>query len=90
MGYLVFENDLQNKSIAPFKEGEQYYCNPKLEQKTTKPPSNVTEDELNKFFEKPFKRILMMKKQQMKITKNILDGIEIGTTATRADILGKN
>lgn len=56
MGYLVFENDLQNKSIAPFKEGEQYYCKPKLEQNTTKPPQNVTENELNKFLKNHLKR----------------------------------
>lgn len=89
MGYLTFENDLQNKSLAPFKEGEQYYCRPKLEQNTTKPPQSVTENELNKFFEKPFKKNINDDETTDEDYQNILNGVEIGTTATRADILEK-
>lgn len=87
-GYLIFENDLKNKSLPPFKKGEQYYCEPKINIATTKPPQNVTEAELNKFFETPFKNVLSDEKNDEDY-KNMLKGIEIGTSATRADTLEK-
>lgn len=87
-GYLIFENDLQNKSIPEIKEGEQYYCYPRIELKTTVPPTNVTEKELNTFFENPFKKELNSENTDEDY-KNILDGIEIGTASTRAETIEK-
>lgn len=87
-GYLVFENDLKDKSLPKLKKGEQYYCEPAINILATKPPQNVTEDELNKFFETPFKSELSDETNDEDY-KNILKGIEIGTSATRADTLEK-
>lgn len=87
-GYLKFENDLKNKTIPNFQSGERIFCNPLLEEKTTKPPSHVTENELNKYFENPFKSVVNDETTDDDY-KNILSGVEIGTVATRAGTIEK-
>lgn len=92
-GYLKYEDDLGEKSIPSFKQGELIKGKASLEEKQTTPPSKVTEAELNKFFEKPFKKIeLNDDEQEIDDTedyKDILKGVEIGTPATRSGTVEK-
>ena len=93
LGYLKYENDLSEKAIPNFYEGEILNCNFKLEEKQTTPPGKVTEAELNKFFEKPFKKQDLDKEDDDtnddEDYKAILKGIEIGTPATRSGTVEK-
>jgi len=87
-GYLIFENDLNEKEIPTFAEGEVLNVTFNILEKKTNPPNRVTEAELNNFYENPFK-----KQEQDETTDEdyiaILKGTEIGTTATRAGIIEK-
>lgn len=87
-GYLQFENDLNEKDIPTFAEGEILNINFNILEKKTNPPNRVTEAELNNFYENPFK-----KQEQDETTDEdyiaILKGTEIGTPATRAGIIEK-
>lgn len=92
-GYLKFENDLNEKSIPIFKNNELFKNNIKLEEKETTPPNKVTEAELNRFFEKPFKKQEVEDENEEENDtedyKAILKGIEIGTPATRSGTVEK-
>ena len=91
-GYLKYEDDLGEKSIPAFKENEIIHGKATFEEKQTTPPSKVTEAELNKFFEKPFKKIDLDDKEETNDEedyKNLLKGIEIGTPATRSGTVEK-
>lgn len=87
-GYLQFENDLNEKDIPTFTEGEILNITFNMLEKKTNPPNRVTEAELNNFYENPFK-----KQEQDETTDEdyiaILKGTEIGTPATRAGIIEK-
>ena len=87
-GYLIFENDLNEKEIPTFAEGEILDITFNILEKKTNPPNRVTEAELNNFYENPFK-----KQEQDETTDEdyiaILKGTEIGTPATRAGIIEK-
>ena len=87
-GYLKFENDLNEKAIPTFEEGEILNIKFNIVEKKTNPPTRVTEAELNNFYENPFK-----KQEQEETTDEdyiaILKGAEIGTPATRAGIIEK-
>lgn len=91
-GYLKYEDDLGEKSIPAFKENEIIHGKATFEEKQTTPPSKVTEAELNKFFEKPFKKIDLDEEEETNDEedyKNLLKGIEIGTPATRSGTVEK-
>lgn len=88
-GYLKYENDLSEKAIPKFNENEIYDCKFRLEEKQTTPPSKVTEAELNKFFEKPFKKQNEIQEDDTEDYKAMLKGIEIGTPATRSGTVEK-
>lgn len=87
-GYLKFENDLNEKAIPKFEEGEILNIKFNIVEKKTNPPTRVIEAELNNFYENPFK-----KQEQEETTDEdyiaILKGAEIGTPATRAGIIEK-
>lgn len=87
-GYLQFENDLKEKDIPTFAEGEILNICFNILEKKTNPPNRVSEAELNNFYENPFK-----KQEQDETTDEdyiaILKGTEIGTPATRAGIIEK-
>lgn len=87
-GYLIYENDLNEKAIPNFENGERLDIAFKIVEKKTTPPGRVTEAELNNFYENPFK-----KQEQEETTDEdyiaILKGAEIGTPATRAGIIEK-
>lgn len=87
-GYLEFENDLSDKEIPSFNQGEEVEIEFNVIEKVTTPPAKVTEAELNNFYENPFKK----EKQEETTDEDyiaILQGCEIGTPATRAGIIEK-
>ena len=96
MGYLKYENDLGEKEIPLFTLNEELSHTDELQEKETVPPHKVTEVELNKFFEKPFKKVTLENNIEQEETqddtedyKNILKGVEIGTPATRSGTIEK-
>lgn len=87
LGFLKYEN-IMNESVLPtLKENDVLDIVFNLEEKETKPPVNVTEAELNKFFKNPFKK--EEKENDDEEYKEILNGAEIGTVATRAETISK-
>lgn len=93
-GYLKYENDLNEKDLPKFEEGEMFV--PKqldIEEKITTPPQKVTEAELIQFFNKPFKNFEKEsdddESDDTEDYKKLLKGIEIGTEATRASTIKK-
>lgn len=90
-GYLKFENDLLEKDIPKFEIGENFKFNYEIEAKQTTPPSKVTQAELIKFYNKPFKKTSIEDDDvdDTEEYKNILKGTEIGTEATRAGTISK-
>lgn len=93
MGYLQFENDLSEKDLPSFQIGEEFEGRFELTTKQTTPPGKVTQAELIKFFNKPFKKEntseIEENEDDTEDYKNILKGIEIGTEATRASTIEK-
>ena len=83
-GFLEFENIIEEKLIPGYKEGDRIDGNYMLNNCITKAPSNVTPTELNNFLESPFTK--EGDSSEDKYTK-IKEGLEIGTVATRADII---
>lgn len=94
LGYLKYENDLNEKDLPKFEEEEMF--TPKLldlEEKVTTPPTKVTEAELIQFFNKPFKNFEKENDDDefddTEDYNKLLKGIEIGTEATRASTIKK-
>ena len=83
-GFLVFENILSEKTVPNFKEGQRIECEYQLNYCETKPPANVTPKELNNFMESPFRKENETEEEKY---KKILEGLEIGTPATRSGIV---
>lgn len=85
-GFLEFE-PAQEKTLPSFKVNEEFKPILKLEEKETTPPSKVNENELNKYLKNPFKKDEKEKMSEDEEYKAILEGIELGTVATRAGII---
>lgn len=83
-GFLKFENIIEEKTLPKFLKGQPLQAEYILNECETKPPKNVSETELNNFLEAPFSK--NSSDEDMKY-KQILNGIEIGTVATRASII---
>lgn len=83
-GFLVFENTLEEKFLPNFKKGERLEGEYQLNYCVTKAPANVTPTELNDFMESPFKKNDESEEERY---KKILEGLEIGTPATRSKIV---
>ena len=94
-GYLKFENDLSDKELPKFKVGEIFFADYKVEEKQTVAPKKVTQAELIKFYNKPFKKYNggneeeQIEDDDTEEYKDILKGVEIGTEATRASTISK-
>lgn len=92
-GFLIFENNnKKEKEIPKFLEGEELNIDLFLEEKETQKPKKVTEEELNKYLKSPYKKTdieNILEENDDEEYKNILEGVEIGTVATRADIIEK-
>lgn len=86
LGYLAYENDLKEKTIPIFSIGEEFKPNIELVEKFTQPPKHITLTELNNYLKNPFRKECMSEDEEY---KQMLDGVEIGTVATRAAIIEK-
>lgn len=84
LGFLVYENDLKEKTIPNFSIGEEIRPNIELLEKFTQPPKHITLEELNNYLKNPFKKECMSEDEEY---KQMLDGVEIGTVATRGAII---
>ena len=85
-GYLEFE--ASSEKIYPlFKLNEEFNPILNLDEKETEPPSKVNENELNKFLKNPLKKDEKEEMSEDDEYKAILEGIELGTVATRAGII---
>lgn len=83
LGYLKYE-PIKDKVLPNFTEKEEFIPNMKLEVSTTQPPKKVTEAELNSYLKNPLKKEEMSEEDEY---KELLEGIEIGTVATRSVII---
>lgn len=86
LGFLAYENDLKEKTIPTFSIGEEIKPNIELLEKFTQPPKHITLEELNNYLKNPFKKECMSEDEEY---KQMLDGVEIGTVATRGEIIEK-
>lgn len=97
LGFLRYE-PIDEKLLPNFKVGETFI--PKLEivNKETTPPLKATDADLNRFLKNPYKSADMPSEESILeensdeandelLYKEILDGIEIGTVATRSGII---
>lgn len=92
-GFFKFEPMKSERLLPNFSEGE-VIKSPELQlaEKTTKPPTHVSEAELNTFLKNPFKRTEIAATSdetdmEEEDYKAMLQGCEIGTVATRAGII---
>ena len=93
-GYLKYENDLSEKSIPEFKEGDILAGKIELVEKETQPPKKMTQASLIDFCLKPFSKESKENdeeeiKDDTKEYKEMLKGVVLGTEATRADKIKK-
>ncbi len=86
LGYLKFENDMQEKYIPKFNINEELENNIIVVDKETQPPKHITLEELNNYLKNPFKKEKMSEDEEYKL---MLSGVEIGTVATRSTIIEK-
>lgn len=83
-GFLVFENIIEEKFLPDYKEGEKINGVYVINECYTQAPKNVSAIELNNFLESP------LSKENESVDEKyekLLEGLEIGTVATRADII---
>lgn len=91
-GYLMFENDLSENILPEFTIGEEFGVKYEIIENQTKAPAKVTQAELIKFYNKPFKNGQIEDDEEIddkEEYENIKKGIEIGTEATRASTISK-
>ncbi|APH14465.1 DNA topoisomerase family protein [Clostridium sporogenes] len=86
-GFYKFEKEeSKQKQIPNFNQNEIVDCKLSLAEKETQKPKKVTEAELNTFLKNPFKKKEIDENDDDEY-KAILQGIEIGTVATRSNII---
>ncbi len=86
-GFYKFEKEeSKQKQIPSFNQDEIVDCKLSLAEKETQKPKKATEAELNTFLKNPFKKKEISENDDDEY-KAILQGIEIGTVATRSNII---
>lgn len=83
-GYLIYENDMKDTVLPNLKIGDKININYSLELSKTSPKAHMSTEELNNYLKNPFKKETDTEDEEY---KNILDGLEIGTVATRGAII---
>lgn len=83
-GYLAYENDIKDTVLPRLTIGDKIVINYTLELSKTTPKAHMSTEELNNFLKNPFKKETDTEDEEY---KNILDGLEIGTVATRGAII---
>lgn len=83
-GFLKYEPQKIENNLPEFKEGDNYKVDFKPTKKKTSPPKKITEDDMAIYLENPFKTEKTTEDEEYKA---ILEGVEIGTAATRTAII---
>lgn len=83
-GYLKYENDMKDTVLPYLKVGQKIKMSYSLETNKTKPRGHLSTEELNNFLKNPFKSEFENADDEYKY---ILEGVEIGTVATRGAII---
>lgn len=83
-GWMKYENEKNDKIIPQFQEGERYACYFDFKEKKSTAPKKVTENMLSNYLKNPFRNKDTTEDEEYKA---ILSGVEIGTEATRTNII---
>ena len=87
-GFLKYEKQELINSLPDLQKGEEFEVHFKPEEKVTTAPVKITEETLSNFLENPFrKEIKEAQENENEEYKNMFEGIEIGTQATRTGII---
>lgn len=84
LGFLKFDNIIEEKEIGNFSEGEKLIAKYVINECFTQAPKNINSKELSSFLESPLSK--EGETEEDKYSK-ILGGLEIGTVATRDMII---
>lgn len=88
-GYLQYEENNKKDTILPsLKIGDSVNVNFCPVQEETKPPSRYSESTFNEFLENPFAKANIEENDDEKYAA-LMQGVEIGTVASRPDIIKK-
>lgn len=86
-GFMKYEPKEFKDSLPNLNLNDEFIVNFKEVEKETTPPSKVNEGELSKFLKNPFKKDENVSEEEK--YKDILEGVEIGTEATRTGTIDK-
>lgn len=86
-GFFKFEPENIKNTLPLFSEGEKFKIKFKELKKETQPPKPVSEEELSNHLKNPFRKEKQSEEEEYKA---ILEGVEIGTEATRTGIVEKS
>lgn len=97
-GFYAYEPKKFDNQLPNLIENEEFEINFLAMEKETEPPKKVTESELENYLENPFRKEIKEINVESEETeeeivedaedyKNILEGVEIGTVATRTGII---
>ena len=85
-GFLKYEPEKIENQLPKLVEKEEILTDFKVVEKETQPPKKVTEEELSNYFKNPFRKEQQTEDEEYKA---ILNGVEIGTEATRTETIEK-
>lgn len=91
-GFLAYEDNQKIEDKLPnLKVGQEINTVFKAHEKNTVPPKKMTITKLNNYLKNPFSKIDMNDEEEEVETnyKKLFEGVEIGTEATRTDIIEK-
>lgn len=83
-GFYKYEPEKFENQLPPLSKGEEFEINFMICEKETSPPKKATEEELSNYLKNPFKKENETEDEEYMA---ILQGIEIGTEATRTGIV---
>ena len=97
-GFYAYEPKKFDNQLPNLVENEEFEINFLAMEKETEPPKKVTESELENYLENPFRKEIKEINVESEETeeeivedaedyKNILEGVEVGTVATRTGII---
>ena len=88
IGFLKFENIEFKNKLPNLKAGEEFDVNFNPIERITTPPAKVTEDTLSNYLKNPFSKDEKQEyENDEEVYKLMLEGVEIGTEATRTGII---
>lgn len=84
-GFYEYEPIKEKKSLLPsLTKGETIDLNFKLVEKVTSPPKSITDEMLSNYLKNPYRNSKTTEEEEYKA---MLEGVEIGTEATRTNII---